>query len=125
MPDLGNLLNSSSLILSSCSNLKAVVNEQSDSVKTLGTDHSWSCNWEQKFLFPIRHKENLNSNGGKVRVLRKCKKSVRNKSLDSYVKAWVAMKIESGVPQLKCFLPFLVKAPRLVNSWFSNCLLND
>uniref|UniRef100_A0A5B7BNK0 Putative histone-lysine N-methyltransferase ASHR3 isoform X1 n=1 Tax=Davidia involucrata TaxID=16924 RepID=A0A5B7BNK0_DAVIN len=126
MPDLGNLLNSSSLTLSRCSNLKAV-SDQSDangllytnSVKTLVRDENWCCNWDQRLRFPAVHKGDL-CNGNGIRVLRRRgsvergKKLSGTKILDGYVRAWVAEKIESGIPAQKCFLPFLVGAPRLV-----------
>ncbi|KAL6973785.1 hypothetical protein U1Q18_027969 [Sarracenia purpurea var. burkii] len=125
MPDLGNLLNSSSsLTLSRCPSLKPVAG-QSDScgslypksVKSLGREGHWCSNLSP---LPIEHKENVcTENGIKVfrrtrRLVERGKKAVETKSLDAYVKAWIAKKVESGVPERKCFLPFLVGAPRLV-----------
>ncbi|KAA8535415.1 hypothetical protein F0562_030418 [Nyssa sinensis] len=127
MPDLGNLLNLSSLTLSDCTNIKPV-SDQCDSngslypnsVKTQSKDEIWFCNWDQRLRFPIVHKSGF-CNGNRKRVFRRTqgwaerrKKWSGRKSLDGHVKAWVAKKIESGIPAQRCFLPFLIGAPRLV-----------
>ncbi|KAL7200180.1 hypothetical protein ACSBR2_022310 [Camellia fascicularis] len=137
MPDLGNILNTSLLSISRCpcANLKPP-SDQCDSggsttypipVQTLGRDgDSWCCDPDQSLRFPIVHKGKI-CNGSRISVFRRTrtrsrtrgsaersKKSSGMKSLDAYVKAWAAMKIESGVPEPKCFLPFLAGSPRLV-----------
>ncbi|THG20059.1 hypothetical protein TEA_025488 [Camellia sinensis var. sinensis] len=136
MPDLGNILNTSLLSISRCpcANLKPA-SDQCDSggsttypipVQTLGRDgDSWCCDLDQSLRFPIVHKGKI-CNGSRISVFRRTrtrsrtrgsaersKKSSGMKSLDAYVKAWAAMKIESGVPEPKCFLPFLAGSPRL------------
>ncbi|XP_057459380.1 histone-lysine N-methyltransferase ASHR3 isoform X2 [Actinidia eriantha] len=118
MPDLGNLLNSSSLTLSRCPNLK-LDSDQCDSCcslypETLASEGNWGCD----LPFSIGHM----CNGHGIRVFKgnrgsveRGKKPSGTKNLDADVKAWVAKKVESGVPEHKCFLPFLVGAPKLVD----------
>ncbi|XP_052180792.1 histone-lysine N-methyltransferase ASHR3 isoform X2 [Diospyros lotus] len=127
MPDFGSCLNSPSLTVPRCSNLRPLT-DQCDSggslypvpVKTLGWEDSWFINSDQALPSPILHKADV-SYGNGSRVFRGVrgsaegtKKTSGTKSVDSYVKDWETKKIQSGVPQQKCFLPFLVGAPRLV-----------
>ncbi|XP_058213742.1 histone-lysine N-methyltransferase ASHR3 [Rhododendron vialii] len=114
MPDLGILFNSPPLPLPLTPTLKPVSDQRDSSspmtpkpVKTLVIEGD--CD----LPLPV-------SNGNEVRVSRKTrgvgKMTVENnnKCLDDYVKAWVENKVESGVAERKCFLPFLMGAPRLV-----------
>lgn len=113
MPDLGNLLNSSTLTLTRCADLKLADEECPTSVEALET---------------VVRDENLVVNEGEVRDrngignLRRCRgsnKSTGGKNLDDFVKDWVATKVELGVSEEKCFLPFLVGAPKLVKFLFT------
>ncbi|XP_059635802.1 histone-lysine N-methyltransferase ASHR3 [Cornus florida] len=129
MPDLGNLLNLPSLTLSNCPNLKSV-SDQCDSssslypypnlVKTLGIDENGCCDSNQGLRSPdVPKGETCDRNGIRVfrrrrGLLERGKKFTGMKSLDGYVKAWVEKKVELGTPSQKCFLPFLVGAPKLI-----------
>lgn len=120
MPDLGNLSLSSSLALT---NLKLVPDP--DPPKTLDQE---ACHWDQRLRFPILHKGeasdvngNGNGNGNGIRVLKRSrgsldrpKKANNGKSLEDHVKAWALSKMELGVPESHCSLPFLVGAPKMV-----------
>ncbi|KAM7472886.1 hypothetical protein LguiA_011069 [Lonicera macranthoides] len=107
MPDLGNLLNSSTLTLTHCADLKSADEECPTSVETLEA---------------VLRDENLLVNEGEVGDrngnLRRCRGSNKlagSKNLDDFVKDWVAKKVELGVSEDKCFLPFLVGAPKLAD----------
>ncbi|XP_057967904.1 histone-lysine N-methyltransferase ASHR3 isoform X2 [Malania oleifera] len=128
MPDLGNLLNSSSLSVSLCPNLKPSPLDPCDSnpslyansVKALCRDDLWCHSWDQGMRFPDVLKGDVCTDNG-LRVLRRnpgavdrSKKALATKSLEDHVTAWAEKKIESGIPELRCFLPFLAGAPRLV-----------
>ncbi|XP_065848560.1 histone-lysine N-methyltransferase ASHR3 [Euphorbia lathyris] len=124
MPDLGNI----SLALTCCPAIKPLSPSLPDtqldsapfcfdaaSVKTLVKD----CNWDQKLRLPLEDTCTAKA----IRVLRRnhrggAKKGPNCKSLDDYVRAWVQKKMDSGVPQSRCFLPFLVGAKKSVE-----CLL--
>lgn len=43
------------------------------------------------------------------------------KSLDEYVSDWVRRRVDAGVSEHRCYLPFLAHAPRMVISWFNFC----
>ncbi|KAF7152607.1 hypothetical protein RHSIM_Rhsim01G0021300 [Rhododendron simsii] len=113
MPDLGILFNSPPLPLPLTPTLKPV-SDQGDSSSALTPKPFQTLVIEGDCDLPLPV-----SNGNEVRVLRKArgggKMTVENNSkcLDDYVKAWVENKVESGVAERKCFLPFLVSAPRL------------
>ncbi|KAK9274761.1 hypothetical protein L1049_022013 [Liquidambar formosana] len=140
MPDLGNLLNSSSLPVSRCPNLKPVPDPcdpttslSPNSVNAVGIDETWCCNWEQRLRFPIVHKGKTcnGKNGVGIRVLRRrrgaldrSKKSSGGNFLEGQVKTWVEKKVESGVCKARCFLPFLDGAPRLVECLVCHHFIN-
>lgn len=55
---------------------------------------------------------------GEIRV-RGCQRDLKrfataNKSLDEFVKDWVKRSVKAGVPEHRCFLPFLSQAPKSV-----------
>ncbi|KAG8639474.1 histone-lysine N-methyltransferase ASHR3 isoform X2 [Manihot esculenta] len=128
MPDLGNI----SLSLTRCSTLKPIPPPPSPppladthldldldldatplcsaSVKTLVND----CNWDAKLKLPIVD----SCNGDSIRVVRRsrgvAKKGPSGKCLNDYVGAWVQKKMDSGVPQSRCSLPFLVGSKKIV-----------
>ncbi|XP_075652282.1 histone-lysine N-methyltransferase ASHR3 [Castanea sativa] len=122
MPDLGNLSLSSSLALT---NLKLVPDSDPDPPKTLDQE---ARHWDQRLRFPILHKgevsdvnANANANGNGIRVLKRGrgslyrpKKASNGKSLEDHVKAWALSKMELGVPESHCSLPFLVGAPKMI-----------
>lgn len=124
MPDLGNLLNSSSLTLSRCHNLKPL----SDSCDSGGPLSPNSVNWEQRLRFPLSPKDEIEceKSGVGIRVLKRTrggsldrsKKLSNGKSLDDHVKAWADKKMESGATKSQCSLPFMSGASRLVLSCF-------
>ncbi|KAJ9689094.1 hypothetical protein PVL29_014640 [Vitis rotundifolia] len=119
MPDLGNLLNSSSLTLSRCYNLKPL----SDSCDSGGPLSPNSVNWEQRLRFPLFPKDEIEceKSGVGIRVLKRTrggsldrsKKLSNGKSLDDHVKAWADKKMESGATKSQCSLPFMSGASRL------------
>lgn len=124
MPDLGSLFTSPPLPLPLTPALKTV-SDQRDSSTPLTPEPVETLVTEGDCDLPL-----LVSNGNEDRVLRKARcggkmtvENSNNKCLDDYVKAWVASKVESGVAERKCFLPFLVGAPRLVNFFRSDTLL--
>ncbi|XAR66718.1 Histone-lysine N-methyltransferase [Bertholletia excelsa] len=133
MPDLGNLLSSSMLSLSRCPNLKPI-SDPCDPCDSLypnsgSRDENLYRNSGHRLLFPVMHEGNV-CNGNGIRVFGRVRGSVERgkklsvtKSLDAYVKEWVAKKVESGVPEGKCFLPFLVSAPRLVECYVCRSLI--
>ncbi|XP_042496839.1 histone-lysine N-methyltransferase ASHR3 isoform X2 [Macadamia integrifolia] len=141
MPDLSNLLSSSSLALSHCPNLLPVADicDSNGSLYpvpvqtgTLELDggNGWCCSWDRRLRYPNVHKGEISAdkNGMGINVLRRnskrvvrgdleksSKKANPGKSLEDHVKEWVEKKVKSGVPERKCFLPFLVNnVPRLV-----------
>ncbi|KAF3452908.1 hypothetical protein FNV43_RR03341 [Rhamnella rubrinervis] len=116
MPDLGNLSLSSSLTLPHCPNLKSPADPPDPSlfpsaVKTSGFD----CNWRQRLFLPTKDKGDV-CNGGGIRVLRRsrAKKASNNNRLEDHVRAWISRKMELGVPESQCSLPFLVGAKKMV-----------
>ncbi|XP_059454726.1 histone-lysine N-methyltransferase ASHR3-like [Corylus avellana] len=123
MPDLGNLSYSASLTLTRCPSFKPVTDTPDPgstqcptSVQPLGED----CDPEQRLWFPLLHKREVSSGNG-IRVLRRsrgsldrAKKASNGKGLEDHVRAWVQRKMESGVPESRCSLPFLVGAPKMV-----------
>lgn len=122
MPDLANLLNPSSLKLVHCPNLKSVSDQcesssplNSDITRTLSSDDNFRCSWDERLRYPVLQQPEV-SNGNEIRVFkrRRGKKPSVAKTLDVYVKEWVASKILQGVSEEKCYLPFLVGAPKLV-----------
>jgi hypothetical protein len=126
MPDLGNLSYSASLTLIHCPSLKPVTDPPDpsssqcpSSVQNLGED----CDSEPTLWFPLLHKREVSSGDG-IRVLRRsrglldrAKKASNGKGLEDQVRGWVQRKMESGVPEWRCSLPFLVGAPKMVNSF--------
>lgn len=131
MPDLGNLSLSASLTLTRCPSVKPVtdtpdlINSPCPSpVKTLGEE----CDWEQTLQFPALHEGQVN-NGNGIRVLRRSrgsldglKKASNGKGLEDHVRAWVQKRMEMGIPESRCSLPFLVGAPTMVISCFFGVL---
>ncbi|KAG5563912.1 hypothetical protein RHGRI_000181 [Rhododendron griersonianum] len=117
MPDLGILFNSPPLPLPLTPTLKPV-SDQRDSSSPLTPKPVKTLVIEGDCDLPLPV-----SNGNEVRVLRKTRGGGKmtvennNKCLDDFGKAWVENKVESGVAERKCFLPFLVGAPRLVECW--------
>ncbi|EEF33976.1 set domain protein, putative [Ricinus communis] len=130
MPDLGNI----SITLTRCSSLKPLspppplnLDAQSDSttihslcsdsVKTLVKD----CNWDQNLLLPIPIPTPIpieeRCNDRSIRVLRKKRKKggggANGKCLDDYVRVWAQKKMDSGVSNSRCFLPFLVSSKKI------------
>ncbi|EXC04633.1 hypothetical protein L484_008564 [Morus notabilis] len=121
MPDLGNLSFSASLTVTRPpSNFKSLADPPDPgSVKTIDIE----CNWDQRFRFPSPNRSEL-SNGGGIRVVRRSrprmkvnhrtKKPSNSKSLEDHVRDWVSNTKESGVPESRCSLPFLVGAKKMV-----------
>ncbi|KAI3946688.1 hypothetical protein MKW98_003251 [Papaver atlanticum] len=137
MLDVSNLLDSStSLQITRCPNFLPVSStlncdsSTSDSLypvepKTLNQEKntSWCSNLGTRLGNPIStnggiSKGNSGNMGIKVfvrsKMIKRCeKKDVVKLNLDDCVKSWVQKKIESGVPERRCFLPFLVNAPKM------------
>ncbi|XP_043711311.1 histone-lysine N-methyltransferase ASHR3 [Telopea speciosissima] len=141
MPDLSNLFSSSSLALSHCPNLLPVadicdssgslypVPVQSGALELDG-GNGWFCSWDRRLRYPNLHKGEIcaGKNGMGINVLRRNSKRVvrgdleksskranSGKSLEDHVKDWVEKQVKSGVPERKCYLPFLDNnVPRLV-----------
>ena len=124
MPDLGNLLNSSSVNLSRSQNLKP----HGDSCDSGGPLSPNSVDWEQRQQFPLYPKNEIErgkseaeekvlkrSRGGQ---LDRSKKLSNGRSLEDHVKAWADKKMESGASKSRCSLPFMSGASRLVLSCF-------
>lgn len=98
MPDLGNLVSTSSLPLTRCSNI-------SRSGATGNLDLV-----DPKYVKESETPLQDESNGERsVKISR----STESKSLNDYRSDWVAKNVELGVPESKLFLPFLVGAPKL------------
>ncbi|XP_026402221.1 histone-lysine N-methyltransferase ASHR3-like [Papaver somniferum] len=137
MLDVSNLLDSStSLQITRCPNFLPVSStlncdsSTSDSLypvesKTLNQEKntSWCSNLGTRLGNPIStngkiSKGNSGNIGIKVfvrsKMIKRCeKKDVVKLNLDDCVKSWIQKKIESGVPERRCFLPFLVNAPKM------------
>ncbi|XP_047323284.1 histone-lysine N-methyltransferase ASHR3 [Impatiens glandulifera] len=126
MPDLANLLNSSSPDLSTSHHcIKPFSSRRRESDSSLlpnsagdgeGPDYR-VCNGNQSLQLSVEKKEET-SNG--IRVYRRRlglgarnKISIVNKKLDAYVQTWVSRRIGLGIPKHRCFLPFLSGAPTL------------
>ncbi|KAJ6731679.1 SET DOMAIN PROTEINS [Salix purpurea] len=147
MPDLGlggNLSLSSSLTLTRCPTLKpnsplpplppppdAI--DQSDSItSTTTTTTSVSVKTLVKWDQRVPEGAADLCKGSSIRVLKRssggrlgCKKGLNNsissnngKCLDYYVRAWVQKKMDVGVSQSHCLLPFLVGAKKMVECLF-------
>ncbi|VFQ95173.1 unnamed protein product [Cuscuta campestris] len=73
---------------------------------------------ESELRTALREDESKCESNGETRVTVPLRRGERlataNKSLDDFVKDWVMRRVKSGVPESRCFLPFLVKAPKLV-----------
>lgn len=141
MPDLGqggNLSLSSSLTLTRCPALKpnsplppppdAI--DQSDSItSTTATITSVTVKTLVKWDQSVPEGAADLCNGSSIRVLKRtsasrlgCKKGFNNnissnngKCLDDYVRVWVQKKMDAGVSQSRCLLPFLVGAKKMVD----------
>ncbi|WCJ30169.1 Histone-lysine N-methyltransferase ASHR3 [Euphorbia peplus] len=105
MPDLGNL----SVALTCIKTLDSDTQLDSGSlesaaVKTLVVKDS---NWEGAAEKSIRVFRRNHHRGVS-------KKGPNGKSLDDYVRAWVQTKMDAGLPNSRCFLPFLVAAKKSV-----------
>ncbi|XP_017983302.1 PREDICTED: histone-lysine N-methyltransferase ASHR3 isoform X2 [Theobroma cacao] len=113
MPDLGNLSHSSSLSLSRCPHLKLLSIDSADSanafdpgaIKTLALN----CGWAQGLV-----RKGADCNGNGIRGLKRVKKGSNGKVLGDYLRDWVQSKMESGIPESGCVLPFLVGAKKSV-----------
>ena len=113
MPDLANLSLSSSLSLTRCPDLKLLTLDSDDAavafdpgtVKSIAVSYDWGGRLVQK---------DGDRNRDGIRVLKRAKKGPNSKVLEDYLKDWFQRKMESGVPQSRCFLPFLVGAKKLV-----------
>ncbi|XVE63475.1 hypothetical protein DITRI_Ditri07aG0023500 [Diplodiscus trichospermus] len=113
MPDLANLSQSSSLSLPRCPNLKLLSLDSADSTDALGSGTvnslSINCNLDQSLV-----QKGGDCNGDGIRDLKRAKKGSNGKALEDYLGAWVQRKMESGVPESRCFLPFLIGSKKLV-----------
>lgn len=127
MPDLGNLSLSASLTLTTSPNFKLLTDSPEQSlVKNLGLD----CDWDQRLRFATLHNAEV-STGAAIRVFRRSrplvdrsKKISSGKSLEDNVREWVSNRVELGIPESRCSLPFLYGAKKLVNLLFVlNCCL--
>ncbi|KAG2668127.1 hypothetical protein I3760_15G145500 [Carya illinoinensis] len=124
MPDLGTLSLSASLALTRCPAIKLITDPPDlgnpqcpSSVKTLGEE----CDREQTLSFPVLREGEANV-GNEIRALRRnrgsldrARKASNGKGLEDYVRTWVQKKMESGVPESRCSLPFLVGAKKMVD----------
>ncbi|KAM2542976.1 hypothetical protein TB2_022346 [Malus domestica] len=117
MPDLGIVSLSASLTLTTCPNFKSLTEPPDQgSVKTLGVD----CDWDRGLRLPTLHNGEV-SNGPAIRVFRRSrplagpsKKASNGKSLEDHVRDWVSTRVELGIPESRCSLPFLYGAKKLV-----------
>ncbi|KAM0963709.1 hypothetical protein ACFX1T_022713 [Malus domestica] len=117
MPDLGIVSLSASLTLTTCPNFKSLTDPPDQgSVKTLGVD----CDWDRGLRLPTLHNGEV-SNGPAIRVFRRSrplagpsKKASNGKSLEDHVRDWVSTRVELGIPESRCSLPFLYGAKKLV-----------
>ncbi|KAK9213535.1 hypothetical protein WN943_002923 [Citrus x changshan-huyou] len=113
MPDLANLAlssSSSSLTLTRCaSSLKPLAPPHS------ATESPGSDSAVVKTLALTGEEENVcaNGNGNSVRVMKRCRGAKNIPGLEDHVAAWVKKKMELGVPQSNCSLPFLVGAKKM------------
>lgn len=116
MPDLANLAlssSSSSLTLTRCaSSLKPLAPPHS------ATESPGSDSAVVKTLALTGEEENVCAigNGNSVRVMKRCRGAKNISGLEDHVAAWVKKKMELGVPQSNCSLPFLVGAKKMVYS---------
>lgn len=140
MPDLGNLLNpcshnipqqqqqspNSKPLPDRCEEPTSPINSDSIRALTLSSDDSFRTSWDERLRHPVQRPPDV-SNGGEIRVSKK--KAPAGKILDICAKEWVASKVQTGVSQDKCCLPFLDGAPKSVISFtywsiqFSVCLI--
>lgn len=112
MPDLGNLVSTSSLPLTRCSN--------SSRPGAMGNRDLCDPKYakESETSLPVQDECNRDRSV-------KINKSVESKSLNDYWSDWVSKNVELGVPESKLFLPFLVGAPKLVKSSQYSFMLTD
>ncbi|KAL5699118.1 [histone H3]-lysine(4) N-trimethyltransferase [Ranunculus cassubicifolius] len=102
----------------------SIVSFCSDMVKKVPLEEK-SKNWGERLRFPIVNK--VRKNGGSMfkkigdkpppplsSSVKRGGKQSNLKSFDERVKDWVKKKVESGVPEIECRLPFLDKSPKLV-----------
>ncbi|XP_010548495.1 PREDICTED: histone-lysine N-methyltransferase ASHR3 [Tarenaya hassleriana] len=122
MPALGNISLSESLALPRCTAPFLANTESADSsgslaesAKTLAGDR----NWNQIPKLPVAENggEACNVTGISVFSRRKglSDRAKKGSSLEEHVRAWVRRKAEAGVPESKCFLPFLVGAKKMAD----------
>ncbi|KAM0974024.1 hypothetical protein ACFX1X_017508 [Malus domestica] len=117
MLDLGIVSLSASLTLITCLNFKSLTDPPDQgSVKTLGVD----CDWDRRLRLPTLHNGEV-SNGHAIRVFRRSrpltgpsKKASNGKSLKDHVRDWVSTRVELGILESWCSLPFLYGAKKLV-----------
>ncbi|PIA46038.1 hypothetical protein AQUCO_01600362v1 [Aquilegia coerulea] len=100
----------------------------SNMVKSKPPDEKSSLfnNWDERLRFPIVKKEVISSpgkNGVGIKVVRRVSDGCIKKSFEERVQDWVNKKVESGVPESQCHLPFLEKAPKLVEVECNICRL--
>ncbi|KAM1833590.1 hypothetical protein ACFX13_023394 [Malus domestica] len=78
------------------------------------------CDWDRGLKLPTLHNGEV-SNGHAIRVFRRSrplanpsKKASNSKSLEDHVRDWVSTRVELGIPESRCSLPFLYGVKKLV-----------
>ncbi|XP_031121879.1 histone-lysine N-methyltransferase ASHR3 isoform X2 [Ipomoea triloba] len=98
-----------------CNELDTELNYKSDST----IEHQDSDLSSEPELRVVHREDEVKcQSNGEIRV-RGCQRDIKrfataNKSLDEFVKDWVTRSVKAGVPEHRCFLPFLSQAPKSV-----------
>lgn len=108
-----------------CNELDAELNYKSDST----IEHQDSDLSSEPELRVVHRVDELKCQSNGENRVRVCQRDVMrlatgNKSLDEFVKDWVKRRVNAGVPEQRCFLPFLLQAPKLVKFIFFFRVIN-
>ncbi|XP_062078486.1 histone-lysine N-methyltransferase ASHR3 [Humulus lupulus] len=118
MPDLGNLSFSASLAISRCPNFISTLTDSPDPTSSPFPNSVKAAISIDRIQIGVGGKVR---NGTAFKVLKRnrpgfhrTKKASTAKTLQDHVRNWVSRKKESGVPESRCSLPFLVGAKKMV-----------
>lgn len=119
MPDLDPPSSSTPIV--PCSNLvKPMTNgaQKLQPFKTFNCNSVWDLNKKEGEVEECCKSENTSngcgSDGIGVLKVRTGAEKGDSKSLEEYVKDWVQKRTDAGVSEHRCYLPFLVRGPKMV-----------
>lgn len=88
--------------------------------EALNPNSMWNNNQDKEKNDEVEHsgKSESNSNGSadsEIGALQPdAAEKINSKSLEEYVSEWAQRKIDAGIPESRCYLPFLEDGPKMV-----------